>query len=165
MNWTRLLAVGLLVAGVAVAQDKKADDKAVKAELKKLEGTWKATSAEMSGQAFTPKDVGMEKVRIKGTKLTFITRVKGKDKEAATDKEVATFEITIAPAKKPKHMDWVKDKKSITLPCIYELKGDELRLCFPLLPGKEEKVKIERPEKLETKDKPVGLLVLKREKS
>jgi uncharacterized protein (TIGR03067 family) len=157
MNWLRLLAVGLLVAGFALADDKKADDKAAKAELKKLEGAWKASSAEMAGKKLTPGQVGMEKVRVKGGKMTFFTGEK--------EKEVMTVEITVDPSKKPKHMEWVKGKAS--LPCIYELKGDELKICFPLLPSKKEKAKVDikRPEKLETtKDKPVGLIVLKREK-
>ena len=155
MRSISLLAAALLMAAAALAEDKKADDKAVKAEMKKLEGAWKTSSAEMGGKEFKPADIGMEKVRIKGSKLTFLTK----------DKEVATFEITIDPSKKPKHMEWVKSKKADPLPCIYELKGDELKLCFPLLPKEKAKVEIKRPEGFETKDKPVGLIVLKRQKS
>lgn len=157
MNWTRMLVVALLVAGVAVAQGKKADDKAVKEEMKKLEGTWTATATEMSGKAFKPKETGMEQVRIKGGQMTFL----------AGGKEVAKFEISVDPSKKPKQMNWVKDRRLQSLPCIYELKGDELKICFPLLPGKDTKVKVEikRPEGMETKGKPAGLIVLKRGKS
>jgi uncharacterized protein (TIGR03067 family) len=156
MNWIRLLTVTLLLIGAAPAEDRKSDDKAVKEELKKLQGTWKATSAEMGGKAFTGKAIGMEKARFKGNKMTFL----------AGEKEVGTFEIKLAPSKEPKQMDWVKDKKYAPLPCIYELKDDELRICFPLLPKKGEKVKFElrRPASFETKDKPFGLVVLKREK-
>lgn len=157
MNGVRMIAVALLVASVAVADDKKSAETAAKEELTKLEGTWQATAAEMAGRPYKPKETGMEKVRIKGTKMTFL----------AGDKEVATFEISVVPSKGPKHMDWVKDRKLAPLPCIYELKGDELKICFPLLSGKGEKFKIEfkRPEKFETKGLPVGMIVLKREKS
>lgn len=157
MSSMRVFAAVLLVAGAALAEDKKADDKAGKAELKKLEGTWKGTAGSIGGKELKPGDVGMDTAEIKGTRLTF--RLK--------DREVASFKITIRPAKKPKHMDWIKDKKSIPLPCIYELKGDELKICFPMLPVKGAKVKLEikRPEKFETKDGPFGLIVMKRQKS
>jgi uncharacterized protein (TIGR03067 family) len=157
MNGIRLLAVTLLLAGISLAEDKKPDDKVVKQELKKLEGAWKAISAEMGGKAVTPTSVGMDKVRIKGNKMTFF----------AEDKEVATLEIKVVPSKKPKHMDWIKDRKYKPLPCLYELKGDELRICFPLLPkkGSKTKVDVKRPEGFQTKDRPLGLIVLKREKT
>jgi len=64
MNRTRRLAVALLLAGVAVARDRKADDKAAKAELKKPEGSWKASSAEMGGQELKPGAI--ERVRSEG---------------------------------------------------------------------------------------------------
>jgi hypothetical protein len=63
MNRTGLLAVALLVAGVAVAQDRKADDKAAKAELKP-EGSWKTSSAEMGGQELKPRAI--RRVRSEG---------------------------------------------------------------------------------------------------
>src|SRR5262249_6032244 len=142
---------------IALAEDRNADDKAVKEELKKLEGTWKVASAEMGGKAAKPTSIGMDTVRIKGNKMRFF----------AEDKEVATFEIKVVPSKKPKHMDWIKDRKYNPLPCVYEMKGDELRICFPLLPkkGSKTKVDVKRPEGFQTKDRPLGLVVLKREKS
>jgi uncharacterized protein (TIGR03067 family) len=123
MNGIRLLAVPLLVAGIVWAEKEKADDKAAKEELKKLEGTWKGPSAKMGGKSFAPGDIGMEKVRFKGNTMTFLV---GK-------KELATFEIKLDPSKKPKG-----DKKPFD---------------------------VKRPENMDTKDKPFGLIVLKREKS
>jgi uncharacterized protein (TIGR03067 family) len=144
-----LLAVCALLPGVAVLADEP------KGENKKLEGTWKVVSAEVAGMKATPKEFGMEEVVVKDDKLTF--RNQGK--------EVMVFQFTTDPTKKPKAMEWIKPGDKSTLPAIYALEGDELKICTPLVP-KDRKPgdTLKRPEGFDTKDQPLMLLVLKREK-
>jgi hypothetical protein len=53
-----------------------------------------------------------------------------------------------------------------SLPCIYALEGDELRLCCPLLRkiGTERQQPIERPKSFETKGTKFAVLVAVRER-
>ena len=70
----------------------------------------------------------------------------------------------IDPAQKPATLDLIDkgDPKKI-VPLIYELKGDELKIVFPLVQaGKGETPK--RPDGFQTKDKPLALITAKREK-
>jgi uncharacterized protein (TIGR03067 family) len=146
-----VIALSLLLAVPLVAVADDARD-----EIKKLEGAWKVASAEIDGNSADGKKFGITGLIISGGKLNF--QNDGKD--------VMAFMFTVDPTKKPKAMDWVKDKNSITLPTIYSLEGDELKMCMPLLPkkGSGEKVDVKRPENFDTKGKPVLTLTLKREK-
>jgi len=101
-----------------------ADD--AKDEIKKLEGAWKVASAEADGKPFEVKNLGMSQMVVRDGKLIFRNEAK----------ELMSFTFTVDPAKKPKHMDWKKEGEPNPLPTIYALDGDELKLCFPLLPRK-----------------------------
>ena len=138
-----LAVLAVVLAGVAPAADKGA----VEAELKRLEGTWEITSAEARGRKLSLKDLGMDQVVVRGDKLTF--RANGKD--------VKTYGLKVDPSKDPKQMDWTS-KDSDPLAGIYELKGDDLMVCW----GES---KDQRPTALSTK-KGSGtlLLILKRGK-
>ena len=150
MNRIVVLSVLLCSAPLVSAADDAKD------EMKKLEGPWKVASAEIDGNAFDAKKLGMTGLLVAEGKLIF--QNDGKD--------VMAFAFTVDPSRKPKAMDWVKDKESITLPTIYALDGDELKMCMPLLPrkGSGDKVDIKRPESFDTKGKPVLTILLKREK-
>jgi hypothetical protein len=53
-----------------------------------------------------------------------------------------------------------------SLPCIYALKEEELKLAMPFVPkGRNSGERLLRPESFETKDKPVMVLTAKRRKS
>jgi uncharacterized protein (TIGR03067 family) len=145
-----LLVLGLL--GVGNAQPVT---KAAKEEMAKLQGSWKVISWQAAGKDI-PFGEGMQLV-VKGDTMAL----------RAGGKEVKAWSITVDPSRKPKAMDWIMGEEKVPLPAIYSLEGDDLRICFPLLPKKGQKieVKITRPESFETKDKPFGLFVLKREKS
>src|SRR5262245_54585921 len=112
------VAVGAL-AGVA-----SAGDDAAKKEMKKLEGSWTVVGLEQGGKK-EPED------KIKGMKCVFSggdlkVVVEGKGEEAGT--------YTLDPSKKPAHIEATfKDK---TGKGIYQLKGDELKICFAE-PGKD----------------------------
>jgi uncharacterized protein (TIGR03067 family) len=145
----------LLVLGVLSAGDAQPGTKATKEEMAKLQGTWKIVAAQAAGKELP---VG------EGTRL-----VVNRDAMALKQggKELAAWTFTVDPSRKPRAMDWIMGEEKASLPAIYSLEGDDLRICFPLLPtkGQKTKVKITRPESFETKDKPLGLFVLKREKS
>jgi len=148
MRRALLTLCGLLPCLAVAAAEPSSDNK-------KLEGTWKVVSVEVAGKAATPKQFGMDQLVVKGDKLTF--RNDGKD--------VMSFEFTTDASKTPKTLDWIKPADKSSLPTIYSLEGDDLKICAPLVP-KERKPgeTIPRPAGFDTKDKPLMLLVLKREK-
>jgi len=120
-----VLAIVFLVA----AEDSK--DEAIKKELAKMKGTWKAVSLEIDGNKPIPDDM-LEKLQCvidadgKGT-----VQFDGATILAATNK--------IDPTKKPKTLDATfteGDMKGETSLAIYELKDDTLKYCRAT-PGKD----------------------------
>ena len=126
-------------------------------EVKHLEGSWKTVSANFMGKPQTAKEAGMEGLGFAGDKFTVKTPGGG---------DGPTFSFTVDPSQKPKAMDWIKDKDKPSLPCIYSLDGDDLKICFPLLPSEKPKdgFMVKRPESFDPKDKPEGLITAKRVK-
>jgi len=121
-----------------------------KAELKKLEGTWVPSSAVFGGRNWPDEQLKATKLVIADGKYT--VTVSGQD-----DKGTLKLDLKAKPA----GMDIVgtdgpnKDK---TIPAIYELSGDVLRICYAL-DGKD------RPAAFESKSGTRHFLVTyKREK-
>lgn len=154
-----ILVLALVLPMPLLSQEKQPPSAAAKEEMKKLQGSWNIISGEMAGKKMTGKELGIDQMIFRGDKMAY-------SKEG---KDVITFGFTLDPSKKPKEMEWIhlQIKDAPPLPAIYSLEGDELRICFPLLPKKGEKTKvtIQRPKDFETKDKPFGLFVAKREKN
>jgi uncharacterized protein (TIGR03067 family) len=148
-------AVPILFLSAAVSM--AADDADSKKLLKDLEGTYKVTSAERSGEPLPARFFdAFEKVTIKGDK--FSVTVKGEDGKLQT--KVTT--ITVDAAKKPaqfdlKHDDGTKkDEKSLG---IIAIDGETIKLCFDDSPNKK------RPPEFKTsKDEPYVFLTLKKVK-
>jgi uncharacterized protein (TIGR03067 family) len=138
MQQTWLVAV---VAGafLAVGGDTAKPDK------EKLQGVWVTTEITSGGKK-ADLEVRME---FKGDKVT-MTR-KGQPGISGT--------YTIDPDKSPATMDITLEKegKKQAIPAIYELKGDELKLCHPFGEGGA------RPTTFEASTKTV-LATLKRQK-
>jgi uncharacterized protein (TIGR03067 family) len=114
----------LLSAGFSTA----ADDADSKKMLKDLEGSYKVTAAEDSGEALPARFLGAyEKISIKGDQ--FSLTLKGEDGKLVT--KVAT--ITVDATKKPAYFDMKAEdgpKKEKTAMGIISIDGDTIKLCF-----------------------------------
>jgi uncharacterized protein (TIGR03067 family) len=119
-------------------------------ERQKLQGTWAAVSGETDGQPVPEDSVKQVRVIIKGDEIHF--------KPNRTENKV-TF--TLDPTKKPKLMSGTAQDgpdKGKTVPMIYELDGDRLKLCFDTKAGEKQ------PTEFATKPgSGLLLFVLKRE--
>jgi uncharacterized protein (TIGR03067 family) len=83
-------------------------------------------AAEARGKKATANELGIDQVVFRGDQMTVKRQ----------GKEVMNLRFTVDPAQKPKAMDWINEsqKSAPPLPGIYAIEGDELRLCFPMLP-------------------------------
>jgi uncharacterized protein (TIGR03067 family) len=123
-----ILGLGCLVAAWTIGRAGAQDDTSKK-ELKKLEGTWATVSIEAAGQKVSDED------EIKTRKLT----TKGDKYTLKVGNETVQGTIEINPTKKPKTIDVKPDSgsnKGKTLLGIYELDGDNLKICLAL-PGRD----------------------------
>ncbi len=142
----RLGVLVVLVHAIAV----RADDKD---EIQKLEGTWEIVAAVGGGMEIPVGKGAPEKLVIKDGKMTGF----GPEIKLATD-----------ATKKPKwlNMTFTRNGKEQTIHAIYELNGNELKICIPLAPkkGSGKVFENKRPEGFDTKDKPEMVLKTKRGK-
>jgi len=159
MRWLLTSALLALAAWPAVAQQNEADE-AVKKELAKLDGMWTIVKMEVDHKSLLEKDKPEPKLVIKDGK------VMSEAKEAP--KGGAELSKILDPSKKPKQItvpnfEGGDPKKGVTLIGIYELNGDELRVCVQVVEtaNLKEREK-ERPTAFDSKRG--VLLVLKREK-
>jgi uncharacterized protein (TIGR03067 family) len=110
-----------LTAALAVAADKPKPD--VKAELAKLQGTWRATAAEEDGRPLPADDVRGWTLTIEGAKYTF----------RPGEGEAVQGTYTLNPLQNPGAIDATRtsgDDKGKALWGVYRVEGDELRICF-----------------------------------
>jgi uncharacterized protein (TIGR03067 family) len=116
---TNLMMV-LTVVALLGADAPKAD--AVKAELKKFEGTWKLVSADLDGNEAKPEDVKAYSLVVVRDEFTL---------KFGTETHKGKFKID--PAKKPKAIDvdftegTLKGSKVLG---VYEMEGDTRKSCF-----------------------------------
>ena len=158
-----VLALGFLAA--ADAQDDAAKEKlkkAIKEETKKLEGTWVRISSEADGgKTEDAKNPPKKPIRLTITEDKFTTSSAGGD-------SVSTFKLD--PTKKPKQLDLTAVEANLlgerlTSLCIYEVDGDELKVCS-WFPFEEKSFKLQkRPTEFTTKRGSDNVIeVYKREK-
>jgi uncharacterized protein (TIGR03067 family) len=123
---------------------------AAEAAKDELQGVWAATSMEINGEPAPAKEVGRTRFAFKGEKL-LLRHSKDGGKEVE-----ATFKAD--PKKSPRHLDITIRNK--TLYGIYEVKGDELKVCYETGDKPEN-----RPAKFATnKEEELVLIVFKRQK-
>lgn len=140
----------VLVGLVAFTPLVFADDKKQAEELKKLDGVWKVSTGELGGNPLPEEFAKSLTLTLEGGKYKVLVGVQ-EDKGTCT----------IDPSKKPKELDIKGEEgpnKGKTIPCIYELDGDTLKVCYDLS-GKK------RPAEFKTeKDTLLYLAIYKRQK-
>jgi uncharacterized protein (TIGR03067 family) len=124
--------------------------RAADADQDDLQAVWVATSMEINGAPAPAKEVERTRFTFKG-KQVLLRHSKDEGKE-----EEGTFKAD--PKKSPKHLDiTIKNK---TLHGIYELKGDELTVCYEAGDKADN-----RPSQFATnKEEELVLIVFKRQK-
>ncbi len=142
-RWFVTLAAALFVSSVSYGDDVKSDTQA-------LQGTWLPATAELGGNKFPDEILKMIKLVIKDDKYTVTV---------GTQPDQGT--VKLEPSAKPKALTITGTEgpnKGKTIPAIYELNGDTLRVCYNLGGA-------ERPTAFETKAGTQQFLVTyKREK-
>jgi uncharacterized protein (TIGR03067 family) len=115
----------VVVLGVVLITPARGDEKA---ELKKLEGTWMPTTAQFGGRNWPDEQLKATKLVIADGKYT--VTVSGQDDKGT---------LKVDANAKPATMDIVGTdgpNKGRTIPAIYELSGNTLKICYAL-DGKE----------------------------
>jgi len=124
-------------------------EEAVRKNPESLEGTWAITSAIHDGRKSAPEKIKSVRLTFAGDKLT-VHGDKGMESVFKLDAAKKPCQIDVTPGDGP--------DKGTVLKGIYELKGDELRICI----GKSGK---DRPTEFASKEKSgIILIELKREK-
>jgi uncharacterized protein (TIGR03067 family) len=118
-------ALLIAIVGLVIGADNKED--AAKTDLKRLEGDWVMVSGEQEGEKLPEQMIKESRVTMKGNTHTVKL---GDETIKGTHK--------LDPTKKPKTIDVRHEGASNDQPLlgIYELKGDEFKVCFAA-PGKE----------------------------
>ncbi len=142
------------VAGVEnePTKDDASKAEAVKAELKRFEGTWKFVSMEFEGMAIPEASFKDSRMTCKGDQFT----TKGPESAKGT--------FLVDPTAKPKTIDislalGEGDGEKVTILGIYELEGDVYKICSGL-PGKPRPTEFAAPKgsarglQIMTRDKP-----------
>jgi uncharacterized protein (TIGR03067 family) len=112
------LALLALLPSLAVAEDESEKD------LKKMAGDWVPVLMHLNGKKQPDKVAKAIRLTVSGDKYNTVV---GEEKDEGTLKLDAT--------KTPREMDItpsVGENKGKILPCIYELKGNELKVCYGL---------------------------------
>jgi uncharacterized protein (TIGR03067 family) len=138
-----IVAVGLLIAADGPQEDDEGDPA-------KIQGSWKVVAAEDSGEKAPKEALKDLKWVITKDKITY------KFAEKTTE-----WSYKLDPTTTPKWIDLTEGER--TTLGIYELDGDNLKICFPEGPNGER----ERSTAFESKPNSVNdvLITLKREKS
>ena len=127
-----MAAAFALAAALLMTADAPADP-----DLDKLQGTWVMVSMESEGEQVAPENLKDSTSEYRGNALTL------RKGETVRRRGI----VTLNPSRKPKAINtWDQDGPFAdqTVPGIYELDGDVLKLCFAR-PGEE------RPKEFTTK--------------
>jgi uncharacterized protein (TIGR03067 family) len=113
----------LITLALCAAVLSAAPQDAAQKELKRLEGTWEAVAAVVDGVKQELKKGKGHHLVIRGDTYTL---------EHTDGKPFGKGVLKVDPSKKPKAIDLLPaegKEEGKAIPCIYDLNGDELRLC------------------------------------
>lgn len=128
-------------------------DKLLAAEKQALQGTWQGVSGAEGGKAVPETECEIMQMTFEGDVL--ILRVSSEPKEL---EEIADYRIDVSQS--PKHLDLLPRKKGLPkIEAIYEVKGDEFKICARSQPGTGD-----RPKDLSTDKEGYTWYLLKRKK-
>lgn len=116
-----MMTAALWLPAAAWCGDEKDDNKLI-------DGKWIPIEAELGGQKFPDEIIRTMRLRISEGKYT-----------VKVGEQLDKGDVKIEPKAKPKSMDITGTEgpnKGKSFPCIYELSGDTLRICYDLA-GKE----------------------------
>lgn len=141
MSKTRLLpyfwgpiAVGMALSAVwsTASANAAPDAKSIQKERDSLQGTWLPHEARIGGQDIPAEVLKSLRLTLKGDRYEVST---GKASDKTSDSGVIMFDPSTTP-----HTMAIKGEagpnKGKTLLAIYELAGDELKICYDLSGGK-----------------------------
>jgi len=158
------LIAALTIVWMATGQQSDKDQAKKDSEKEKfaeLDGKWTLVKMEVSGKSLLEKDKPEPKLVIKDGKVT-------SDAKGAPEDDVPELSKILDPSKDPKQLTIPNfkggdPKKGVTLIGIYEVVGDELRVCTQAVEtaNLKEREK-ERPKAFDSKQG--VLLIFKREK-
>ncbi|OAI52217.1 hypothetical protein AYO44_16695 [Planctomycetaceae bacterium SCGC AG-212-F19] len=123
--------------------------------MKALDGGWEVVGIEIGGKKVEVSKGSPDKIVIKGGKITIW----------AQDKPFAIFEdgkLVLDLKKTPKALD-IALPGGPTVPCIYEVKDNDLKLAIPRAPDRPDE-RLARPQSFDTQGKAVILLITIRSK-
>lgn len=146
-----MLVTPLLFAAVVLSADAPKDD--AKADLDKIQGTWKIDGGQYGGEDVNSDLVSKLQFEFKGDQLV----LKG-DEEVV--KDYTKIALKLDPSVKPKAIDFTVgqgSEKGTVVEGIYEVKGDELKICATI-GAKQRPAEFKSPENSQ-----VVLLTLKRQ--
>ena len=137
-RWMMIPLFVSFLVGSLPAQDKKEpkeEDKkkaaAVKKDRQALQGAWQVVTYETGGEALPEETVKNLRVVFAGDQMTM---------SLPKDAGKREYTITLDPTQQPKTIDaspnLAKLKVKTTMPGIYQLDGDTLKLCLATLGGK-----------------------------
>ncbi len=134
-HWLLGLLVALLAAGPV-----RPEGEEVKSELKKLQGAWVVAKLTYNGEEMDSEKLGKITLAIKGDQATVVAADRVK-------KEYARLKLTLDPRTTPKTIDMnvvLGSKKGETMEGIYEVRGDDLKICAKVI-GSDRPTKFASP--------------------
>jgi uncharacterized protein (TIGR03067 family) len=114
--WPAIATAALAASNGITAQEK--DD------AKAIQGTWEAVAGELGGVKQPEDSLPIHQITLKGGKY---------DRKKSPTPDKGSYKVD--PGKKPRAIDLTTTEgpgKGVTVFAIYELKGDELRVCYDL---------------------------------
>ena len=119
----KALTLAACFASLSLVSSLAAEDDSEK-DLKKMAGDWVPVMMQLNGKK-QPETV------LKGIKLT----ISGNKYNTVAGKELDEGTLKLDATQEPRQMDIITsvgENKGKPIPCIYELKGNELRVCYGL---------------------------------